>query len=133
MAVSSLSSSTSPLACSYRSSTGICLTGEPSGSGSNMLQAVNVNRRNKAKLWRMTEPGKNLRDYSAACGDSQTFVVPGDCAGMRFDQALAKLLPEYSRSRLQEWIAAGQARLDGAAATAKQKVWGGETIAVQPQ
>jgi 23S rRNA pseudouridine1911/1915/1917 synthase len=52
---------------------------------------------------------------------------------MRFDQALAKLLPEYSRSRLQEWIAAGQASLNGATAAAKQKVWGGEAIAVLPQ
>ena len=60
-------------------------------------------------------------------------MVPDDCAGMRFDQVLAKLLPEYSRSRLQEWIAAGQASLNGAAAAAKQKVWGGETIVVQPQ
>jgi 23S rRNA pseudouridine1911/1915/1917 synthase len=81
----------------------------------------------------MTESGKNLRDYSAAVHGSQAFVVPGDCAGMRFDQALAKLLPEYSRSRLQEWIAAGQASLDGAAVTARQKVWGGETVVVQPQ
>ena len=60
-------------------------------------------------------------------------MVPDDCAGMRFDQVLAKLLPEYSRSRLQEWIAAGQASLNGAVAAAKQKVWGGETIVVQPQ
>jgi len=82
----------------------------------------------------MTESGKNLRGhYSAAVANSQTFMVPDDCAGMRFDQVLAKLLPEYSRSRLQEWIAAGQASLNGAAAAAKQKVWGGETIVVQPQ
>jgi len=60
-------------------------------------------------------------------------MVPDDCAGMRFDQVLAKLLPEYSRSRLQGWIAAGQASLNGATATAKQKVWGGEAVAVQPQ
>jgi 23S rRNA pseudouridine1911/1915/1917 synthase len=81
----------------------------------------------------MTESGKNLRDYSAAASDTQSFVVPGSCAGMRFDLVLAKLLPEYSRSRLQEWIAAGQASLDGAAVAAKQKVWGGETIVVRPQ
>jgi 23S rRNA pseudouridine1911/1915/1917 synthase len=81
----------------------------------------------------MTESGKNLHDYSAAVSNSQAFVVPDDCAGLRFDQVLAKLLPEYSRSRLQEWIAAGQASLDGAVAAAKQKVWGGETIVVQPQ
>ncbi|MDO8812753.1 MAG: 23S rRNA pseudouridine(1911/1915/1917) synthase RluD [Gallionella sp.] len=98
----------------------------------------------------MTESRKNMRNYTkggqfttqqVACGagssapvpDQQCFIVPDDCAGMRFDQVLAKLLPEYSRSRLQEWIAAGQTSLDGAAATAKQKVWGGEAIAVLPQ
>ena len=59
--------------------------------------------------------------------------VPGDCAGLRLDQALAKLLPEYSRSRLQEWIARQQVKVDGAFATAKQKVWGGEKLEVLPQ
>ena len=52
---------------------------------------------------------------------------------MRFDQALTRLLPEYSRSRLQEWIAAGQATLDGKSVAAKFKVWGGEAITVLPQ
>jgi 23S rRNA pseudouridine1911/1915/1917 synthase len=78
----------------------------------------------------MTDSGKNLRDYSVHAPDALHFVVPDGCAGLRFDQALAQLLPEYSRSRLQEWIVQGQATLDGAAATAKQKVWGGEAIAV---
>ena len=74
-------------------------------------------------------------DYNVnpAPPDVLHFAVPDDYAGMRFDQVLAKLLPEYSRSRLQEWIAAGQVSLNGAAATSKQKVWGGETISVQPQ
>ena len=52
---------------------------------------------------------------------------------MRLDQVLAKLLPEYSRSRLQDWVAQGQVQVDGAAATIKQKVWGGEKLAVSPQ
>lgn len=52
---------------------------------------------------------------------------------MRFDQVLAKLLPEYSRNRLQDWITQGQIKLDGKAATVKQKVWGRETIEVVPQ
>jgi len=60
-------------------------------------------------------------------------TVPGECGGMRFDQALAKMLPEYSRSRLQDWIAQGLVTLDGAAATIKQKVSGGEAVMVQPQ
>ena len=61
------------------------------------------------------------------------FKVPGECAGMRLDQVLARLLPEYSRSRLQDWVAQGLVKLDGMPATIKQKVWGGETIEVAPQ
>ena len=61
------------------------------------------------------------------------FVVPLEYGGMRLDQALAKLLPEYSRSRLQEWVTQGQVTLNGAAATSKQKVWGGEKLNVIPQ
>ncbi len=52
---------------------------------------------------------------------------------MRLDQVLARLLPEYSRSRLQEWIAQEQVKVDGAAATIKQKMWGGEAVEVVPQ
>lgn len=59
-----------------------------------------------------------------------SFKVPDECAGMRLDQVLAKLLPEYSRNRLQDWITQQQVKLDGAAATSKQKVWGGEKIEV---
>jgi 23S rRNA pseudouridine1911/1915/1917 synthase len=80
----------------------------------------------------MTESGKNLHDYNVN-PPALHFVVPGECAGMRFDQALARLLPEYSRSRLQEWIAAGLATLDGCSVPAKHKVWGDEAIAVSPQ
>jgi len=36
--------------------------------------------------------------------------VPFDCAGLRLDQALAKMLPEHSRSRLRNWIDAGGKR-----------------------
>ncbi len=54
--------------------------------------------------------------------------VPAECAGQRLDQALAGLLPEHSRSRLQAWMRAGRIRVDGAAADPKRKVWGGERI-----
>ncbi|MGA8147520.1 MAG: 23S rRNA pseudouridine(1911/1915/1917) synthase RluD [Gallionellaceae bacterium] len=61
-----------------------------------------------------------------------TIIVPRELAGLRLDQVLAKLLPEYSRSRLQDWITRGVVRVSGAAATPKQKVWGGELIDVTP-
>jgi 23S rRNA pseudouridine1911/1915/1917 synthase len=83
----------------------------------------------------MTESEKNMRDYNAntPADDVIHFVVPADCAGLRLDQALAKLLPEYSRSRLQEWVVRQQVLLDGAPAISKQKVWGGEKLEVLPQ
>jgi 23S rRNA pseudouridine1911/1915/1917 synthase len=59
--------------------------------------------------------------------------VPVELGGLRLDQALARLLPEYSRSRLQGWIEAGQVTLNGAPATIKQKLWGSERIEVSPQ
>lgn len=61
--------------------------------------------------------------------------VPADCAGMRFDQALARMFPEHSRSRLAAWVRDGQVRLDAVAVDAKRKVWGGEcvTLALEPE
>ncbi len=42
-------------------------------------------------------------------------------------------MPEYSRNRLQEWMRSGHITLDGGSASAKTKVWGGETVVVAPQ
>jgi len=52
---------------------------------------------------------------------------------MRLDQALVRLLPEYSRNRLQEWIRSGHVTMNGEPTSAKTKVWGGETIVIAPQ
>ena len=40
--------------------------------------------------------------------------IPSELAGLRLDQALAQLLPEYSRSRLKDWIESGRVSVDGA-------------------
>ncbi len=65
-------------------------------------------------------------------GQALELVVPADWGGRRLDQALAALLPSYSRSRIQAWIEAGRVRVEGAAAKAKQKVWAGAHLSVQP-
>ena len=56
---------------------------------------------------------------------------------MRLDQALAKLLPAYSRSRLQQWLKTGQLRVDGQICRPRDPVAGGETVsgelALEPQ
>ena len=55
-------------------------------------------------------------------------TVPLELAGKRFDQALAEMFPDYSRSRLSEWIKSGAARLEGEAAKPRAPVRGGETV-----
>ena len=56
--------------------------------------------------------------------------IPRDQAGQRLDQALAALLPDYSRSRLKGWIESGEVLVDGAARRPKDKVFGGEAVVV---
>ena len=58
--------------------------------------------------------------------------MPSDCAGLRLDQALAKMLPEHSRSRLRNWIDAGDVIVDGRAFDAKRRVHGGERVDIAP-
>ncbi len=64
--------------------------------------------------------------------DLLRLVVPVSCAGRRLDQALSLLLPQFSRSRLAQWIRDCRVEVDGAAALPKTKVWGGEKISVDP-
>lgn len=56
------------------------------------------------------------------------FVLPVESAGLRFDQALAEALPEFSRSRLAAWIKAGDALIEGRTAKPKEPVNGGERV-----
>lgn len=62
-----------------------------------------------------------------------TLEIPQTLGGLRLDQALQKLLPDQSRSRLQAWIKEGLVTIDGKATTAKLKIWGGENVQIVPQ
>jgi 23S rRNA pseudouridine1911/1915/1917 synthase len=58
-------------------------------------------------------------------------TAPDAMSGMRLDQALARLIPQHSRSRLKGWIEAGLVTLDGVAVTEpKWKLRGGEALVV---
>jgi 23S rRNA pseudouridine1911/1915/1917 synthase len=57
-------------------------------------------------------------------------TVPPDFAGLRFDRALARLVPEHSRSRLKHWIDSGQVTLDGAIVEPNKRLAGGERVVV---
>jgi 23S rRNA pseudouridine1911/1915/1917 synthase len=61
---------------------------------------------------------------------SHEFPVGAGLAGLRLDQALARLMPEHSRSRIQAWIDAGSVTVDGETAVAKRRLLGGELLRV---
>jgi 23S rRNA pseudouridine1911/1915/1917 synthase len=59
-------------------------------------------------------------------------TAPRSAAGQRLDKVLALLVPDFSRSRLQQWIEAGAVRVDGASARVRQALCGGERIEIVP-
>ncbi|HWT72518.1 MAG TPA: RluA family pseudouridine synthase [Oxalicibacterium sp.] len=56
-----------------------------------------------------------------------------DVCGVRLDKVLSTLVPQYSRSRLQQWIEAGHVSVDGETARAKMTMYGDERVLIQPQ
>jgi 23S rRNA pseudouridine1911/1915/1917 synthase len=54
--------------------------------------------------------------------------IPPQSAGQRLDQVLAQLFPDFSRSKLQDWIKNGLVLIDGIRSTPKHKVVGGERV-----
>ncbi len=59
---------------------------------------------------------------------SETKAIPEELAGLRLDQALARMFPEYSRSRLKDWLLDGAITVDGAARRPRDAVAGGERV-----
>lgn len=59
-------------------------------------------------------------------------TVPGELAGSRLDQALARMFPQYSRSRLKSWLLAGAILVDGSVRKPRDTVDGGEHVDVRP-
>src|SRR3546814_12457430 len=60
--------------------------------------------------------------------EQRSAQVPETAAGRRFDAVLAELFPEFSRSRLAEWIKSGDALLDGAPVRPREPVRGGQAV-----
>jgi len=61
-----------------------------------------------------------------------TEQMPAALGGLRLDQALARLFPQYSRNRLQAWLKSGHITIDGRRLTADHAVSGGERVALRP-
>ncbi|MFQ5937370.1 MAG: 23S rRNA pseudouridine(1911/1915/1917) synthase RluD [Acidiferrobacterales bacterium] len=56
--------------------------------------------------------------------------IPIEHAGKRFDQALAAVFPDFSRSRLQQWIRDGYVRLNSRLPKSSDRVEGGEAVEI---
>ena len=54
--------------------------------------------------------------------------IPDELAGQRLDQALARMFPDYSRSRLKAWLLDGSVLIDGASWRPRDPVQGGESV-----
>ena len=62
---------------------------------------------------------------------SLTAIVPDEYYDTRLDQSIARLFPEYSRSKLKEWILAGSLTINGEVVlTPRVKLKGGEKIVI---
>jgi 23S rRNA pseudouridine1911/1915/1917 synthase len=59
-------------------------------------------------------------------------TLPVALGGLRLDQALAKMFPQYSRNRLQAWLKSGHILVDGRRAAGSAHASGGERIEIAP-
>ena len=62
-----------------------------------------------------------------------TLKLSDDACGVRLDKVLSGLVPQYSRSRIQQWIEGGHVTVDGNPARTKMTVLGDEVVVITPQ
>ncbi|AKU21344.1 pseudouridine synthase [Massilia sp. NR 4-1] len=75
-------------------------------------------------------------EFLAEAGDPlapiELHLSPSDC-GERLDKVVARLVPQFSRARLQSWIEDGFVTVDGKPAKVRATVYGDEKVLVLPQ
>jgi 23S rRNA pseudouridine1911/1915/1917 synthase len=83
-----------------------------------------------------TDPDSDIEDDGDAAVSEPAPIAlrfnASEC-GTRLDKALSVRLPQYSRSRIQQWIEAGNVTVDGAPARTKTTVLGDEHVVIVPQ
>lgn len=77
-------------------------------------------------------PDSRSANYTAPQAPARELriTIPIELAGLRIDQALARLLPADSRSRLARLIEEGHVLVDGAQVSSKRKLKSGEAVEV---
>ncbi|MEZ5487826.1 MAG: 23S rRNA pseudouridine(1911/1915/1917) synthase RluD [Steroidobacteraceae bacterium] len=81
------------------------------------------------------QPRTNAPEGTTAVSSSPRIVidVPPGLEGRRLDLALAQLLPQYSRSRLQHWLETGRVRVGDRALGRRDRLLGGEQLVLEPE
>ncbi|CAC9587300.1 LSU rRNA pseudouridine(1911/1915/1917) synthase (EC 5.4.99.23) [uncultured Gammaproteobacteria bacterium] len=57
-------------------------------------------------------------------------VIPNRLIGQRIDSALATMLPDFSRSKITNWVRTGKALVNNKTFKPKEKILGGEIVAL---
>lgn len=78
-------------------------------------------------------PDTDIDKESFTAGAPLEFRLPVDAVQERLDKALARLIPEHSRSRLQAWIEEGHVLVNGRPGKVKQAVHPGDELIVWEQ
>ena len=65
--------------------------------------------------------------------NKKQILIPLELNGQRIDSAVHKLLPEYSRGKIQAWIKNGYITVDGQTISSKKKIIGGENLIIEIQ
>jgi 23S rRNA pseudouridine1911/1915/1917 synthase len=82
----------------------------------------------------MSAPPEEIDDADADAGElALRFSVDARHAGTRLDKALAELMPDVSRSRLQQWVAGAAVRVNGATVRQRHELVLGDLIEIEPQ
>lgn len=79
----------------------------------------------------MALPRETLDDVDADVADlALRFAIDAQHAGARLDKALAALMPDVSRSRLQQWVAGGSVRVNGSAVRQRYTLELGDVVEI---
>jgi len=74
-----------------------------------------------------------MNDESLVMSRVHELEIPPELDGARLDQALAQLLPDYSRSRIKQWILDGHVRLDGTVPEPRTRVAAGQVVVLEAE
>jgi 23S rRNA pseudouridine1911/1915/1917 synthase len=81
----------------------------------------------------LEEIDQDESEQTAHVAEIISIKLPDSVCGDRLDKVLSKLVPQYSRSRIQQWIEDGHVQVDGKPSKIKTTMLGGELIQITPQ